>query len=585
MPASAQRRRGPADPMRAPDAAPTGRWDLLCRPASFAPLLATLGLAISLWFMNRGLPPNDEGALLTNAARILQGGVFYRDIDAYPFPGAPYLLALAMRLFGEHLAVARALAVVLFEVVLLALYGASLRLLDRPRAALFGLCLLGFKFLAWPAFTAYTYSDLSFAGACVAAAALLAHLERGGRARLVAAGIAVGVSIAAKQSLGLPLFAAVAAVLLFPGIAGRAPADPRGRDVGALALGSGAVLLPGLAYFAAQGLVGRLLEGGLWRPFTGYLPTSSVSFLTPLAWWEWGALRDMPAFAYFPGAYWTLLTRELLPGAALYPGYWGAGELFSRLLYTSVPLLFAAAWIRTRRGACVARDGRVRATALLAFAGLLSAFPRADFFHLVSIAPLLLLLGFALLPESPDGGRAPFAPGTRRLAAAVAIALALCGALAALFQSQFQHRIRLPRGELVVHAPTAWIEPIVRYVDEETAPGEPFFVYGHEAYYYFLADRYSKWPFAQLYPGQEGGDGGRELVEQLERDPPRQIVRGILNWPALPVLPSYAPRLDAWVREHYEPDPGLAQRYPPPGGVAPPRGAIAVLRRRAPARE
>lgn len=569
--------------MRDPDEALPGALDRLCRPALFAPLLATSGLLISLWFMNRGLPPNDEGALLTNAAKILQGGVFYRDIDAYPFPAAPYLLALAMRVFGEHLSVARGLAVVLFEVVLLALYAASLHLLDRPRAALFGLSLLVFKLAAWPAFTAYTYSDLSFAGACVAAAALLAHLERGGRARLALAGVAVAVSIAAKQNLGLPLGGAIAAVLLIPGIAASAERDfaRRLRDAGALAAGAVALLLPAFAYFASQGLAGRLLESGLWRPFTGYLPTSAISFLEPLAWWKWGALRGMPAFAYFPGAYWSMLSREVLPGAALYPVYWSAGELFARLFYTSVPVVFIAAWFRTRRAGGGARVGRVRAMAVLAFAGLLSAFPRADFFHLVSIYPLLLLLGFALLPESPGAARAPFAASTRRLAVGVGLALTLAGGLAVVFQLHFRYRIELPRGALTVHPPTAWLEPIVRYLDDELAPGEPLFVYGHEAFYYFLADRYSAWPFAQLYPGQEGGDGGQALVELLERDPPRLIVRGMLNWPALPVLPLYAPRLHAFVRENYEPDPGLAKRYAPPGGVSPPPGAIAVLRRRA----
>ena len=568
--------------MRGPDEAPPGALDRLCRPALFAPLLATLGLLISLWFMNRGLPPNDEGALLTNAAKILQGGVFYRDIDAYPFPAAPYLLALAMRGFGEHLSVARGLAVVLFEVVLLALYAASLHLLDRPRAALFGLSLLVFKFAAWPAFTAYTYSDLSFAGACVASATLLGHLERGGRARLWLAGAAVAVSIAAKQNLGLPLGAAIAAVLLVPGIAGGAARDLAGRlrDAGALTAGAAAVLLPAFAYFAFQGVAGRMLESGLWRPFTGYLPTSAISFLEPLAWWEWGALRGMPAFPYFPGAYWSMLAWDALPVAALYPVYWSAGELFARLLYTSVPVVLLAAWFRTRGAEGGVRAGRVRAMALLAFAGLLSAFPRADFFHVVSVYPLLLLLGLALLPDRPGAGRAPFATGTRRLAVAVALALALAGALAAVFQSQFRYRIELPRGELVVHPPTAWLEPIVRYLDEELAPGEPLFVYGHEAYYYFLADRYSSWPFAQLYPRQEGGDGGQALVELLERDPPRLIVRGMLNWPALPALPHYAPRLHAFVSENYEGDPGLAKRYAPPGGVPPPPGVIAVLRRR-----
>src|SRR5262245_41355681 len=238
MTGSAQRRREREASMD-PDEAGSRALDRLCRPALFASLLAASGLLLSLWFMNGGLPPNDEGALLTNAAKILQGGIFYRDIDAYPFPAAPYLLALAMRGFGEHLEVARALAVVLFEIVLLALYAASLHLLSRPRAALFGLSLLVFKFLAWPAFTAYTYSDLSFAGACVASAALLSHLARPSRARLLLAGAAVALSVAAKQNLGLPLGAAIAAVLLVPahGSAGR---DGGSRLCTAGAFGDGA---------------------------------------------------------------------------------------------------------------------------------------------------------------------------------------------------------------------------------------------------------------------------------------------------------------------------------------------------------
>ena len=40
--------------------------------------------------------------------------MFYRDIDAYPFPGAHYLLAAVMAAFGEHLGVARALATAVF---------------------------------------------------------------------------------------------------------------------------------------------------------------------------------------------------------------------------------------------------------------------------------------------------------------------------------------------------------------------------------------------------------------------------------------------------------------------------------------
>jgi hypothetical protein len=189
------------------------------------------------------------------------------------------------------------------------------------------------------------------------------------------------------------------------------------------------------------------------------------------------------------------------------------------------------------------------------------------------------LLGFALVPGRLDGARAA---GTRWLACAVGLALAATGVLSTVFQQQFRTRVELPRARLAVHPPTAWLESVVRYLDQELAPGEPLFVYGHEAYYYFLADRYSAWPFAQLYPGQEGADGGEALARLLERDPPRLIVRGILNWPALPVLPRYAPRLHAFINEHYQLDPRVWTQSPPPGGAPPSPGVIAVLRRRSP---
>ena len=66
---------------------PAGQGDApLLRPLIFAPILVGLGLCLSIWYAGFRLGGNDEGALLTAAGRILRGGVFYRDIDAYPFP-------------------------------------------------------------------------------------------------------------------------------------------------------------------------------------------------------------------------------------------------------------------------------------------------------------------------------------------------------------------------------------------------------------------------------------------------------------------------------------------------------------------
>ena len=79
-----------------PSASVGGR--LSNRPLSwlFALLLGGTAIFLSSFYAERNLPFQDEGATLTAAARILRGEVFYRDIDAYPFPGAAYLAAGAM---------------------------------------------------------------------------------------------------------------------------------------------------------------------------------------------------------------------------------------------------------------------------------------------------------------------------------------------------------------------------------------------------------------------------------------------------------------------------------------------------------
>ena len=83
-------------------------------------------------------------------------------------------------------------------------------------------------------------------------------------------------------------------------------------------------------------------------------------------------------------------------------------------------------------------------------------------------------------------------------------------------------------------------ERAVEYI--EAHAGEPFFVYGHEAYYYFLTGRYfPDWPFAQLYPGQTGADAGLELAAAVDRVSPARVIRGVVEWPGLPSIAGYAP--------------------------------------------
>jgi hypothetical protein len=539
--------------------------DRLCRPSRFAPLLLCAAAALSALFARRGLPLPDEGAMLTNAAKILRGGVFYADIDAYPFPAATYALALAMQLFGEHFTVARAFSGALYCGSLVALYRAALVLLGRRRAALFGLFVLALKPLAWPAFTLFLYSEFAFFFGCLALALLVGGGWGGARGRLALAGVCVGVAVLSKQNLGMPLAGAVGLVLILPVPGAAAPTRERVRAALVFALGAALPVVAFLACCAAAGVLGTALWSGLVRPFTGYLPASGVPFGRALAWWELGGLAsDAAALAYLPIVPWQLASAL---GA---PGQLGV-EILGRALYTSVVAAFvwcAARLLRptTRRDA---RHG-VAALALVALAFAASAWPRADFYHVAGVYPVVALLLFALGAPAA-GSRAP-----RATAAAVGVLLVLAGATAASYAASHNVPLDLARADLRVAPEEAWFEVALERIVAEVEPGEPIFVYGHEAYYYFLTDRYFPWPFAQLYPGQTGEDSGAALARLLAREAPRLVVRGLQETPGLPRIGSYAPELARRLSQGFARDDLFFEGAP---GGGPSLAVLAVLRR------
>lgn len=544
-------------------------------------VLVGVAAALSAWQLDQGLPGADEGSLLSAADRIAQGQVYYRDLDAYPLPGASYLLALAFRVLGPQLAVSRGLAGLLFCVLVACLYAVATRLLSPARAALYGLCLLALKLVAWPGFTVYSYYDVAFVGACGALAWLLRHRFVGPTASLFAAGVCAGVALVSKQNVGLYLGAVVCALIVWARPLRLAPAGASVRRVASLAVfGGGAALvaLPFVAWFTAHGLFVAMVESALLHPLSGYLTTSGVSYLVPLRWWQLGSLEHVAAFPYFPVSYWVMLQRRLLPEGADYAAHWLAGELFVRLLYSALPIgLFVAVWA-SARAALRKRGDPARALVVPTAVGLAvvaSAFPRADFAHVIAVYPLALLLLFASW-ERFVGVR--HARSLRIEAALVTVGLVACGWLAATRSAQRTERLDLARAHVRVDPHDAYVGSVLRYLGDELGEGDRLFVHGSDASWYFLTGRYYPWPFLQLYPGQAGGDGGRALVELLRREPPAFVVQSLQRLPGLPPLASYAPVLDAYVREHFRVDPEPFRRYPPPAGAVPSRRTFALLR-------
>jgi hypothetical protein len=551
-------------------------------PAVFAPVLLALAAALAYWLADRSLPNPDEGAYLTAAAKILDGGVFYRDIDAYPLPGSSYLLALAMSIFGEHLSVARALAGLVFCTTVLGTYAAALALVGPQRAAWCGLSLLALKFWAFPNFTAYLYSDLALAFAVVTLALFVRHSFDGPSWRIAAVGVLVGFATLSKQNTGIYLGLAVGCLLLWPALLRAGPRE-RARDgvleLAVFAGGFALAVLPGALYFAAEGLLGQLFASGFLRPFTGYLPTSSVSIGPPLAWWQLGELRGATGNPYLPLLYTDMVYRGALPGGQEAQKI--VGELFSRTLYLAFIAIFAACgirWLRAlRTGGVVAEDTsnvarrRFFIAAALSLAIAASAFPRADFPHVINVFPAVLLMLFAW-----GGGRARRADGV-----IVSVVLLATAVLALRYDALLTERLRLERAELWVRPGDAWVGPLVATVERSVPRGAPFFVYGHEAYYYFLTDRYFPWPFSQLYPGMAGGDDGARLAAILRRGTTPLVVQGVTRWPGMPRLPGYTRLLRETISQGYVDETAAFSAALESASSSPPRWAFRLMRLRA----
>lgn len=559
----------------------------LVRPRYFATILLALTGFQSWWYAPYGLGGSDEGALLATAGRILRGDVFYQNIDAYPFPGSHYLLAFAMALFGEHIDVARFLAGLIYSGIVVLLYGIALELLDRKRAALFGIALLGCKFLAWPAYTAYFYWDLAFLAACGAVFLLLRTTDRSAPARMIGVGAATGIAFISKQSIGIYLGLAIVVLLMLDWILKRhdpGASNTLPRQVGYLALGFSLAAAPLILYFAAKGLLPQMIHSGLIRPFTDYADTSGISFTKPLRWWEFGSLQGSKQFFYYPVSYWTVMRKELLPGGGgAYAAYWVAGEAFVRWIYSSLPIIFAAAGalcFRGRKRISQPETWRFAAFALLCAAITGSAFPRADFTHVMGVYPMILLLGFVCAGRL--AGLKMAGQGARYFRAVEALTVAL---LALLFfglglarHAGMTTHIDLPKADLYVFPEDFYRASVVRFVNYELEDDAPLFVYGHEAHYYFLSGHYFPWPFLQLYPGQAGGDDGRALTEALKRDPPPFVIQGFLNFPGVPNLADYTPILQQYLRDNYEVDDRAFRRYPTKFAQPPNRYWLQLLR-------
>ena len=439
-------------------------------------ILAVLvaGTLLYLWKLRPyGLMLLDEGYWLHAVQRMLGGEVLYRDVYAHYAPLRYHLMELAFRLARPSVLVGRTvwLALVVLDVALV--YRVARRLAP-PAVAWAPAALLALAPGPW--------TKALFNLAQVACALALARaLERPTARRAFALGAVVGAALLARQDVGLVQLAIALAAAPLPlfrperfGANGPPSGARAAARAGAVALGAALVVAPALAFYAAHGALGALVDATLVRAFTQRSAYGS------------GLPRLMTRF-----------------------GVADEGRIAGALLLLPLAILPAAglAWLaRLRRRGLDARGVLLAALLASGVANLANVYYQLRLLRLLqSIAPYSLLVTW-LVAAALREARRRLGAGAARIVAGSGIAAAaafawavLAGVPAILPGDEYSGSLRAAR----YAAPVSLLGDTV-YIDLQTAdqirllrafvgsrvpPSEPIFVAPLESEYYALLER------------------------------------------------------------------------------------------------
>jgi len=197
--------------------------------AAFSPLLSLLGqefrrrpvpyvllaVFLSLYLVEfvfpfvPVLPWGDECIYLSNARRMLEGQVIYRDFFQFTTPGTELLYVLLFKLLRPRVWIPSAMLVLLGIVLMWLAIAISKKVLDQWAAFLAPILFLTFAFRSALSATHHWYSTL----AVTAAIAVL--IEKRGLARLTLGGVLCGLALCFTQARGLAAILGFALFLLW----------------------------------------------------------------------------------------------------------------------------------------------------------------------------------------------------------------------------------------------------------------------------------------------------------------------------------------------------------------------------------
>jgi hypothetical protein len=527
-------------------------------------------IAFQLPVFDRSVSFLDEGHILQFADIVQRGGELYRDASALALPGAFYLLALAFDVFGPSNAAARWLLMLEFSAFAVLIH-LLLRRTVSPAAAWLGVALIFlYKLWVFPHWLMYSYSTTA---QCLLAGALLLvvrHCEDPSPWRAIGAGLLTGLAVLCKQDYGVAGLLAFNVALLLA--AHTNPHSERPRHLRALAWYNGpAVAIGALTalHFLRQGLLGEMLQQTLLDPFIG-MATDAYSSLPPILplFEQTPIFRSAYGYSVYVPPIVFALDWDLLTTSAFYRRtfLWDwCLKLFFYAPYAIAAAGAARAW--RKRSALrdpVRRLGYLRETTLVLFAGaaILSLHKPVDYVHVgVLYWPFLLLLvvwGDAALRGRPRAARAAL---LLALAPSVAI-VGYSGRLLWRLHAHFDTPVHSERaGVRASEADAAVLGAALDYLQRHTRPDERVAVLPYFPLLSFLAGRDA--PHREMYtlwPVEYDPDRQRQVIQALEENAADVAIYSSTQFPQLPRMREFAPRLFAYLVDHWEIDRVFSHR-------------------------
>jgi hypothetical protein len=459
-------------------------------------LLVAICLAVGLPRYLLNIDMSDEGFLGYGAVRVMEGQLPHRDFMSLQPPLSFYTVAAVFKLLGVSLHSMRVLGLLLYVIIILALYGITrqrsgriVALAAALPAAFIGMPLFNFTpFAVWQGIAASMLSCLF----------MIRGATTGRRSLLFGAGFMAAMAAISRHDQGIYMVLASTAYMLllqfrFKDDVPIAPA----RMFFVWFCGLLAPLVPLGIFWLASGAIPSMFRQLVLFPLTSYAKTSSL----PLPRFN----ADLTTASF-------LLTLLFYIPPVLYLLMAAAGVLL---------------FLRGRRKLSAAHVAFMLLVSLLFYC---QALTRSDFYHLlITLSPFFITCAWAAAEMCTIVGRW-IRGAAQPLAACLLAAAGLCFVAVvspAVISKPVpsMRSLQLPRGGVMMDSGSAAsLEDFTGFIENASAPNRSILCLPYCPMLYFLTARRNPTRWNYLWPGDQTPQDYLDLIGQAEKDFPAVII-------------------------------------------------------------